>query len=44
MFRKLEALTQARAGMVPAWLMTHPKVQDRIAALEKLEARWHTSG
>ncbi len=43
MFRKLEALTQARAGMVPAWLMTHPKVQDRIAALEKLEARWHTS-
>lgn len=40
LFTKLEALTQARSGMAPAWLMSHPKTDDRIAALEKLEARW----
>ncbi|MFC4215079.1 M48 family metallopeptidase [Pseudophaeobacter arcticus] len=40
LFRKLEALTQARAGMAPAWLMSHPKTQERIAALERLEADW----
>jgi putative metalloprotease len=40
LFRKLEALTQARAGMAPAWLMSHPKTDERIAALEKLENRW----
>ncbi len=42
LFRKLEELTQQRAGMAPAWLMTHPKVDQRIEALEKLEARWET--
>ena len=42
LFAKLEELTQARAGMAPAWLMSHPKTDERIAALEKLEARWHT--
>ena len=41
LFRKLEALTQARAGMAPAWLMSHPKTEERIAALEALESRWH---
>lgn len=40
LFAKLEELTQARAGMAPAWLMSHPKTQERIAALEKLEERW----
>jgi putative metalloprotease len=40
LFRKLDALTQQRAGMAPAWLMSHPKTEQRIAALEKLEARW----
>jgi len=40
LFTKLEALTEARAGMAPAWLMSHPKTDERIAALEKLEARW----
>jgi len=40
LFEKLEALTQARSGAVPAWLMSHPKTYERIAALEKLEARW----
>ena len=37
---KLEALTQARSGAVPAWLMSHPKTTERIAALDKLESRW----
>ncbi|WP_068240994.1 M48 family metallopeptidase [Tritonibacter horizontis] len=40
LFRKLEDLTQARAGMAPAWLMSHPKTDERIAALERLEAQW----
>ncbi|MFC3615047.1 M48 family metallopeptidase [Lutimaribacter marinistellae] len=40
LFRKLDALTQNRAGVVPAWLMSHPKTDERIAALEALEARW----
>jgi Zn-dependent protease with chaperone function len=40
LFTKLEELTQQRAGMAPAWLMSHPKTAERIAALEKLEARW----
>ena len=42
LFGKLEELTQARAGMAPAWLMSHPKTGERIAALEKLEADWGT--
>ncbi len=41
---KLEALTQSRAGVAPAWLMSHPRTADRIAALEKLEARWNRPG
>lgn len=40
LFVKLETLTQSRAGAAPAWLMSHPKTEQRIAALEKLEARW----
>lgn len=40
MFQKLEGLTGAKGGTVPAWLMSHPKVPDRIAAIEALEARW----
>ncbi|MFZ5963807.1 M48 family metalloprotease [Thalassococcus sp. BH17M4-6] len=40
LFRKLEELTQSRAGAVPAWLMSHPKTEERIAALDKLEQRW----
>ena len=41
LFAKLEELTQARAGAMPAWLMSHPKTEDRVAAIEKLEAsRW----
>lgn len=40
LFLKLEDLTQSRAGAMPAWLMSHPKTPERIAAIEKLEARW----
>ena len=40
LFEKLEELTQARSGAVPAWLMSHPKTTERIAALDKLESRW----
>ena len=44
LFRKLEELTGARAGAVPAWLMSHPKTDERIAALEVLETRWSEGG
>ncbi|NRB16787.1 MAG: M48 family metallopeptidase [Rhodobacteraceae bacterium] len=43
LFRKLEALTQSRAGMAPAWLMSHPKTEDRIEALERLQGKWTRS-
>jgi metalloprotease len=40
LFRKLDALTQNRAEGIPAWLLSHPKVDERIAAIEANEARW----
>lgn len=40
LFRKLEALTGFRMGAMPAWLMSHPKTAERIAAIEANEARW----
>lgn len=40
LFEKLESLTQSNAGRAPAWLLSHPKTTERIAALRKLEARW----
>lgn len=40
LFRKLGALTKSNMGAMPAWFMSHPKSDDRIAAIEKLEARW----
>lgn len=40
LFAKLEALTATRAAAPPAWLMSHPATVDRIAAIERLEARW----
>ena len=41
LFRKLDALTQSQSGRAPAWLLSHPKTDERIAALEKLDARWN---
>ena len=40
LFEKLEALTQSNKGAVPAWLMSHPKTDDRIAALTTLQDKW----
>lgn len=40
MFRKLDALTGAAGSGPPAWLMSHPKIEERIAAIEAREARW----
>lgn len=40
LFTKLEALTQTNNGTAPAWLLSHPKTEERIAALKKLESRW----
>ncbi len=41
LFRKLEALTQSNRA-APAWLLSHPKTQDRITAIETMGARWST--
>lgn len=35
---RLEGLAGGAGG--PAWLMSHPRIRDRIAAIERLEARW----
>ncbi len=43
LFAKLEELTQSRAGMAPAWLMSHPKTEERIAMLEALEVKWNNN-
>lgn len=40
LFKKLDALTASRAGVVPAWLMSHPKSSERIAAIEKNQEKW----
>lgn len=39
LFHKLDRMSGAR-GTAPAWLMSHPPLPARIAAIEKLEARW----
>lgn len=40
LFEKLETLTGMGGRSAPAWVMSHPKTTDRIAAIEALEARW----
>lgn len=42
LFEKLESLTQQNGGTAPAWLLSHPKTEERIAALRSLEAKWVT--
>ena len=44
LFRKLASLTGMGGRGAPAWLMSHPKSQDRIAAIEANEARWGIEG
>lgn len=40
LFRKLDRLTGGGAGQAPAWLLSHPPVARRIAAIQAQEARW----
>ena len=40
LFAKLEKLTGARGAAMPAWIMSHPKTDQRIAAIEANEAKW----
>ena len=40
LIHKLDALTENRAEGIPAWLLSHPKTPERIAAIEANEARW----
>ncbi|MCR8723427.1 M48 family metalloprotease [Frigidibacter sp. ROC022] len=39
LFTKLAALT-GQGQAAPAWLLSHPATADRIAAIEKLSAKW----
>jgi len=43
LFLKLEKLTGARGASMPAWLLSHPKSDQRIAAIEVNEAKWSAS-
>ena len=40
LFRKLSALTGSTGAGTPAWLLSHPKTDDRIAAIEAMTTRW----
>lgn len=40
LFHKLETLTGAHRAAIPAWIMSHPKTPQRIAAIEANEAKW----
>jgi putative metalloprotease len=40
LFHKLEKLTGANGATVPAWMLSHPKTQQRIAAIESNAAKW----
>ncbi len=41
LFRKLEMMAGHAGGRVPAWLMSHPRTDARITALEQIEERWN---
>jgi putative metalloprotease len=40
LLQKLEKLAGLGGRGAPAWLMSHPKTADRVAAIEALDARW----
>jgi len=44
MFGKLGRMTGTGGTGMPAWLMSHPPTERRIAAIEALEARWREGG
>lgn len=43
LFKKLDAMSGSMNGQPPAWLLSHPKTVERIAALRKLEDRWNVA-
>ncbi len=42
LLRKLGALTGVPGGAAPAWLMSHPKTDARIAAIDRLVDCWES--
>lgn len=40
LFEKLGRMTGIGGNGMPAWMMSHPKAEERIAAIEVLEDRW----
>lgn len=40
LFRKLQTLTNTAGSGVPAWLLSHPRTEERIKAIEAAELRW----
>ncbi len=40
LFTKLDGLAGPRGAGPPAWLLSHPRAAERIAAIERNEARW----
>jgi putative metalloprotease len=40
LFEKLERLSQSGVNAMPAWLLSHPKTEERIAAIERNEVKW----
>ena len=43
MFQKLDYLAGKASGGQLAWLMSHPKTEERIAAIRTLEAKWEAT-
>ncbi|MGC0225289.1 M48 family metalloprotease [Pseudooceanicola nitratireducens] len=41
LFEKLGALTASNHGRAPAWLLSHPKPEERIAAIRQLSDGWN---
>lgn len=42
LFAKLDQITGAQGAATPAWLLSHPKTPDRIAAIAAQEAKWQS--
>jgi len=43
LFGKLEQLSGMKGGVVPAWLLSHPKSTDRIAQIEANDTKWRAN-
>ena len=40
LFQKLERLSGGNANQIPAWLLSHPKAEERIATIRDNTAKW----